>query len=165
MKEIVCNECSEKFSVYGKRSLIAKFCSMKCYISNRWDNGKSCLECGKDIIGKRFCTDECRISYWNKRASAYGEKRRKKYWKEKIAILDSLGGKCVQCGNSDVRVLDLDHIDSSKKQYKSEYRSAKTPLRLRLWREEIKNLQILCANCHRIKTHEEQWKTQGMFQA
>jgi hypothetical protein len=59
-------------------------------------------------------------------------------------------------------VLDLDHIDAAKKN-KPAHRKYPTPIRIKLWEKEMGNLQILCANCHRIKTHDTHWKTEGMF--
>ena len=61
---------------------------------------------------------------------------------------------CRECGNKDFRVLDFDHIDASKKEFGIcqlwKYSSS-----LELLKNEIRKCQILCANCHRIKTYEE----------
>ena len=56
---------------------------------------------------------------------------------------------CVDCGETDPRVLDFDHVSIKKHNIstllKKEY-SWETIL------EEAKNCEVRCANCHRIKT-------------
>lgn len=62
---------------------------------------------------------------------------------------------CVRRGNTDVRVLEFDHILPETKKFcvsrmvSSQHHSISTIQR------EIDKCQVLCANCHRIKTHEE----------
>lgn len=68
----------------------------------------------------------------------------------------ALGNKCVKCGIDDPRVLDVDHIDPSKKT-RPKHRNYPTAIRVALWERETDNLQLLCANCHRVKTHEQSW--------
>ena len=161
-KLLTCKECKSKFSASGKRADVAKFCSMQCYLSNRWHKAPSCPQCNKAVEGRRFCSDTCQILYWREREPNRRTARRKSYWDRKVAILNALGGRCLHCGITDIRVLDLDHIDASQKN-KPAHRNYSTPVRIKLWEKEIENLQILCANCHRIKTHATHWKTEGMF--
>lgn len=63
---------------------------------------------------------------------------------------------CEKCGNDDFRVLDFDHLDRSKKSFNisnglSHGYSIETLL------AEAKKCQVLCSNCHRIKTFEERY--------
>lgn len=57
---------------------------------------------------------------------------------------------CVDCGETDVRVLEFDHRDPIEKSFTisdtSVYRS------LEVIRKEIDKCDVRCANCHRIKT-------------
>ena len=161
-KTLVCQECKSKFSASGKRADVAKFCSMRCYLANRWHQSAACPHCKKPVSGRRFCSAKCQRNYWVEREPNRRQQRRKIYWDRKIAILQALGGRCLHCGITDVRVLDLDHIDAGKKN-KPAHRNYPTPIRIKLWEKEMGNLQILCANCHRIKTHATHWKTEGMF--
>jgi hypothetical protein len=62
-----------------------------------------------------------------------------------------LGGKCVKCGIDDYRLLDFDHIDPKTK---TMHISRKLNLPFETLLEEAKKCQLLCANCHRIKTIE-----------
>lgn len=54
------------------------------------------------------------------------------------------------CCNGDNRVLDFDHIDPSTK-----ILTITANLRLGFFGllDEVKKCQLLCANCHRIKTY------------
>jgi len=64
-------------------------------------------------------------------------------------------GRCVQCGNVDYRVLDFDHIDPASK---VDSISGLVSRGSAWWRieAELQKCQLLCANCHRIKTFEKQ---------
>jgi ribosomal protein L44E len=76
---------------------------------------------------------------------------------DKSALIVELGGKCEQCGLADVRALDINHKDRTAK---TRYRSYTLERRLKDWRKNKATLQLLCANCHRIHTHETAWKEQ-----
>lgn len=56
-----------------------------------------------------------------------------------------LGGRCVQCGEQDLFKLEFDHIDEKLKTKQI------TRMVPKDWDEEIKNIQLLCNICHRIK--------------
>src|SRR5271157_1243408 len=58
---------------------------------------------------------------------------------------------CQNCGVTDIRVLEFDHIDASKKRLEI----SKMLIRGWAWKKietEIQKCAVLCANCHRIKT-------------
>ena len=69
-------------------------------------------------------------------------------------ILSSLGDKCSACGNSDSRVLHIDHIDGGGVKHRKEFGS-----RYQYYRSIIDNgisgFQLLCANCNFKKKREE----------
>ena len=93
----------------------------------------------KNRIKIRFSIKNCR-----------NEKRKK--------VLDFLGGKCVRCGFTDIRALQVDHIHGGGrteiKKYNREYvlyllkqiESSHDDFR--------KKYQLLCANCNWIKKSE-----------
>ena len=161
-KTLICQECKRNFSASWKRADAAKFCSRSCYLKNRWHSSGRCLQCGKSAKGLRFCNPVCQRTYWNERDEVFRAVRRKSRWKQKAELLQNLGGKCLSCGITDIRVLDIDHIDASKKT-KPDLKRYPSYIRFKLWEQDKGNLQILCANCHRIKTHRDTWKTDGMF--
>ena len=63
---------------------------------------------------------------------------------------------CSICGYNDGRALVFDHIDLSTKKYDISIMVSHSPASIKA---EIAKCQILCQNCHTIKTLEEQdWK-------
>ncbi len=74
-------------------------------------------------------------------------------------LIEYLADKsCERCGISDLRVLDFDHIDAASKKFGI----SRGITACYAWEEiveEIKKCRILCANCHRIRTAEQQnWR-------
>ena len=61
---------------------------------------------------------------------------------------------CVNCGITDIRVLDFAHIDSTTKRF-SITDAVRCSYSIETIRQEIKKCKVLCANCHRIETAEE----------
>ena len=74
----------------------------------------------------------------------YNNKRRKEKKQERI---DYLGGKCVGCGVTED--LQFDHIDRTSKEFSI---SKKADHELEKIKEELDKCQLLCKECHRIKT-------------
>lgn len=63
---------------------------------------------------------------------------------------------CVDCGNSDIRVLEFDHINGVKEENISHaVRNAWSIKRLMF---EISKCEVRCCNCHRIATIERRHK-------
>lgn len=64
--------------------------------------------------------------------------------------VQSLGGCCARCGNDDMRVLDIDHVHGggARERELGKYRVFKRVI------DGCPGYQVLCANCHRIKTLE-----------
>ena len=81
---------------------------------------------------------------------------RKNCWlRAKRRVFALFGGCCLKCGNKDVRVLQLDHIAPTGTKRDTNFRSGKG-LYYKILRDEedLTQLQVLCANCHQIKTFE-----------
>jgi hypothetical protein len=60
-------------------------------------------------------------------------------------------GKCTDCGTTDHRVLQFDHLDSKHKNVSDMVFAGNS---LRLIKTEIRKCQLRCANCHTIITAE-----------
>lgn len=77
--------------------------------------------------------------------------RVRKYRKEKRSyILEILkNSKCLNCGINDYRVLEFDHRNPEEKSFNL---GDSTKYTLDRIKKEIDKCDILCANCHRIKT-------------
>ena len=67
-----------------------------------------------------------------------------------ISVLQS--NCCADCGISDWRVLEFDHKDRKTKKFNI---ADSTQFSLKKVKEEIKKCDIVCANCHNIRTIEQ----------
>lgn len=74
----------------------------------------------------------------------------KRYHRLRSEAINSLGGKCKNCESTEF--LELDHIDPKTKtmEVAKMLNSAKTVF----W-EEVAKCQILCKECHKLKSIEE----------
>lgn len=61
---------------------------------------------------------------------------------------------CADCGEKDFRVLEFHHIDPKNKSY-SVARLFSRNASLKRIKEEIEKCEVLCANCHKIRTAEQ----------
>ena len=71
-------------------------------------------------------------------------------------VINMLGGKCSNCGNDDVRVLQIDHKHNDGKELKRGGRirglDAKHYRAIIRGDDPLDRYQLLCANCHSLKT-------------
>ena len=71
---------------------------------------------------------------------------------------------CVWCGESNPIVLEFDHLDHAEKSWAIGRAIANVPSIARL-EKEVAKTQVLCANCHRVKTARERgshrWRKYG----
>ena len=154
-----CLCCGMMYDVERHRQNASKFCTRACNLEYRFRKSDSCPTCEGELPrGKSYCSDKCWRDYWASRESERWQGRKAGFKKRKDAIYKRLGDACVSCGITDQRVLEIDHIDPKKKIRPPDLQYS-TQRRVILWETEIDsgNLQILCANCHRIKTHEQSW--------
>jgi len=80
-----------------------------------------------------------------------GKERRLKLKRE---FVDRLGGKCIDCGYSaHLAALDFDHIDPSTKSFN--IATALATKDYYIVRDEVDKCVLRCANCHRIRSHNE----------
>ena len=102
----------------------------------------------------RSCRRVYDSAYYRRNAEKYKEQRRKnqpRYRAERRRLLMEYlrGQKCVDCGENDPTVLELDHVSGEK------YRNIGDMMSGYGWDrilEEIRKCQVRCANCHRRKT-------------
>lgn len=78
------------------------------------------------------------------------EYMKNRYHKKRQEIIDSLGGKCVSCGDT-AGPFHLDHMNAKDKKFRASDLHSVNDSDLK---KEMKNLQILCSPCHKKKTHE-----------
>lgn len=64
------------------------------------------------------------------------------------------GAKCTDCPVTDVRVLEFDHVKSKGKKLKHVSKMINEGYGIEMLQKEIAKCEIVCANCHRIRTFE-----------
>lgn len=65
---------------------------------------------------------------------------------------------CVDCGISDIRVLEFDHVRGKKDRPVTDL--VRQAYALSRVVAEIEKCEVRCANCHRIKSHNTVWARQ-----
>lgn len=112
-----------------------------------------CKSCFKEHR-KTYCAKhyEQYKEQYRARAKISRKKRTDQFHNNMLAYLQ--GKVCNNCGENDIRVLEFDHLDPLTKKF-----GIGQSLRLGYtWSQaldEIKKCQILCANCHKIRTAEQ----------
>lgn len=138
-----CTKClqqkpeSEYFVRDKKKGRLHAQCK-KCYASYRKKIYKAHYEKYKD--------------HYRQRAILRHNKLRTEYRTNMLAYMSDK--TCATCGESDIRVLEFDHLDSKNKLFTV---SQAVPLGYN-WKAvliEIKKCQILCSNCHKKRTAKQ----------
>ena len=76
-------------------------------------------------------------------------RKQKQQYKKRLAEIKQASG-CVDCGERNPIVLDFDHLKDKK------YNISRMIHDGHSWasiKKEIKKCEVVCANCHRIRTH------------
>ena len=82
--------------------------------------------------------------------------KRVSYNKElRKSVLAFLGGKCNRCGITDIRVLQVDHVNGGGNQERKQLRGSWHLYENILQTLDNKNYQLLCANCNWIKRYDK----------
>jgi len=89
----------------------------------------------------------------------YLESKRKYYHNKRLEVQAFFGSRCAVCGNTDHRVLQLDHINGGGNiERMNDKKFARAEYRLRLIQQNPKEArrkyQLLCANCNWVKKWE-----------
>lgn len=154
--ELTCPVCAKKYQMHQYRidKGTGKYCSQSCYLAARWKKSDNCEQCKKPIKGKqqRFCNERCRKDYWN--SHSFHLHKHASIWRRKLALIKELGSKCVSCGFSDIRALQINHIDPSTK-IRASRDLWSWSRRFKDWEANKGNLELLCANCHSLHTWEQ----------
>ena len=116
----------------------------------------ACRECTKEQLRKQYQNNK---AYYKNKAKERSKKIYIEYSKKIYNYLKTY--PCVDCGESDPRVLEFDHVRGNKKFYVS--------VMLRqgyAWstiEEEISKCEVRCCNCHRKKSKKQfGWKSWGL---
>jgi len=101
---------------------------------------------------RRECTERYRRSH----RESVRRKARRYYQKSKLKVIEMLGGKCCNCGNEDIRVLQVNHINgggSEDNKLGNFYRRIVNGTR------KTEDLELLCANCNIIYEYKRGKRT------
>lgn len=101
------------------------------------------------------CSKEKSKNYYNENREHHKKVIRKRSnrikQENRVKMLEILKkSSCADCGGTDFRVLEFDHVRGKKRQHVSVMVGCGWA-----WKqieEEIKKCDIVCANCHRIRT-------------
>ena len=66
--------------------------------------------------------------------------------------IEKYGGKCVCCGNSTEKYLQLDHVDNDGAEHRRELSGGGSLYKWAVKNKFPKRLQLMCANCHQAKS-------------
>lgn len=117
---------------------------------------KHCKTCSREYVRKHY---ERNTEYYLKKAKRNNKKSKDKCIQYIANYLQT--HSCLDCGESDILVLEFDHKDRSEK-FENVSIILKRKLSFEKLVAEIKKCDIRCANCHRKKTAIENnnWKLQ-----
>ena len=65
---------------------------------------------------------------------------------------------CVDCGQSNPTVLEFHHVRGKKK--KEVTRLVRDGYSLKVIQKEISKCDVVCANCHKLRTYKDSWRDQ-----
>ena len=111
----------------------------------------------------RICT-KCRNSKYRQYRKQYQKEwHRGRGGSLKKYIFNHLSqSQCVECGEKKVLVLEFNHKDPSTKSFDLGKAHMIKNLTLKELSKEIKKCEVLCRNCHIVKTHQQtdSWRWQ-----
>lgn len=157
----LCQDCGKRpkrnaISPVCKRCAAVRFEYSKNLNSERTSKG-TCAACNKRSArkGKTLCA---------KCAELGVERARQRRKTIKEFLVSKLGGKCVDCGESDIRVLTIDHKNNDGVEHRRKlntragavfYQKLYREFRIQLLHKYL--LQLLCFNCHAKKDLVSWW--------
>jgi hypothetical protein len=110
------------------------------------------------MIARRMINGKCNPiynrEYYLKNKEKLRELHRKRLMDARIEVINLLGGKCVICGFSDIRALQIDHINGGGCKERNEFREQYYIKIKKKILAGSKEYQLLCANHNWIKRYE-----------
>ncbi len=124
-------------------------CLLALPIASFPERGRRCLDCRRAGIRRHYAANR---PYYLAKAKA----RQRRVNAENRAWLISylLEHPCIDCGMADIRVLEFDHRDRDTKVLAVAVLAC-DGYSLDRVKAEVAKCVVRCANCHRIRTHEQ----------
>lgn len=110
----------------------------------------------------KICSREKSSTYYNSNLEKHREEVTKRNNVQRGLLKDFIKStlitsKCKDCGNKDWRVLEFDHLPNFKKRNDISY-MVKGGYSLESIKDEISKCEVVCRNCHCIRTIERSEK-------
>jgi hypothetical protein len=142
-REVLLKKCAH----CGKRKPLTDFKSLKQgeyrYIGN-------CTSCNNGYRKQYYLKNKGR---WKPAKRPTKERRKANLLAWKMGAFKHLGGVCVHCGFSDIRALQIDHVNGGG--CKEARLGLITTIKYKaVMTDKTGKYQLLCANCNWIKNHE-----------
>jgi hypothetical protein len=113
---------------------------------------KWCSGCEADLPVSEFCINRSRSDGLSGLCNVHQKAAdRKAHNARRLKVLQAMGGKCVHCGFSDWRALQIDHVNGGGRAEKLKIGSTRYYKHVLAHPDDY---QLLCANCNWIKKHE-----------
>lgn len=132
---------------------LCRLCQTKKSLSDFHKKTKSpdghaseCKLCKKEISAKRYKNDDA----WRERITNLNLERRNRNRTYVYELLQK--SSCLDCGDLRWKVLEFDHIRGKK--FKGICQLIIGAYPISTIEEEIKKCEIVCANCHKLRTME-----------
>jgi hypothetical protein len=150
--KLICVRCNAAFETHKKTKL---YCCVNCSKLAKEKLQRSTTDYKQALLEQkpRHTCDNCRKSFKGNHGTKFcsgncARLMRDKTIRAKLGALKMASG-CVDCGYANHPVaLDFDHIIGTKL-----FDPSRSPT-LSAALDEIKKCEVVCANCHRIRTYE-----------
>jgi hypothetical protein len=119
-------------------------------------NTRHCWYCRRTKPKEEFYKDKHRGGGYSSRCKSCDsqlEKIRRRETTLHKQCIKKLGNKCVRCGFSDKRALQIDHINGGGRKEIASFKSSKSYYR-NVLSDTTGKYQVLCSNCNWIKSYE-----------
>lgn len=113
----------------------------------------ACKSCVSSLDKKNYISSE------ERRVSIRSRAKDNRKTNQEYVINHLLSNSCVDCGESDIVVLEFDHVRGKKS---FNVCSKLTSVSLETLKKEIDKCEVRCANCHRRASHVRLGKTYRM---
>lgn len=126
------------------------------HIMKKHKSVSSMVESGYKVSTIQTEIDKCEIICANCHRKKHwtGTSLTKGHKKNQFIVQIKLKSACILCGESHISTLDFDHLDESKKVAGIGYMIRDKQYTIADLDAEVKKCQIICANCHRAKSHD-----------
>lgn len=116
---------------------------------------KNCTKCGESKPEDQYYKNGDRLHSWCRSCcliqTSQGATRRRQRIKK--ALVEERGGKCSDCGTTGPPyIFDFDHRNPEEKEFTI---SGSSHIGEEKIRAEANKCDLVCANCHRIRTHRQ----------